>query len=442
MTTPSRDKLLRMDGWPGGINNRIRETEQSVPRSDEAIPSSQFLRSALNVDLSAEGTPLRRKGRTELATGWTHSLWASDRLNVFCCVADGTLYASTEADYANTAFASVSVNRYLTMSYCAINTSVYWSNGAELGVFDAQSRTVKTWGIPVAPKPVVSPGPSENSKGWEDSRQVSVVYVDQYGTEGGASEPVLATGAGTFTVTVPMPLPNDVVKANIYVSEVGGEILYLTETLSTLTTATIYVGNIGKGKQIDTLNMEPPKAGQLLAAGHGRVYIARNAQISFTEPLRYNLTRPSQGIYTFSDYVTMMQPVDDGLYVGTKTGVVFIAGTDPYDVTQKHVSSYAPVEGASMQISGEQVGVPLDTVPVWWGTGRGLVVGLPGGQLKELTEDRYTLPKYAAGAMSLREQEGMTHIISSLRSSDGLNKMGATDTVVASVRTNNIILNN
>jgi hypothetical protein len=35
----------------------------------------------------------------------------------------------------------------------------------------------------------------------------------------------------------------------------------------------------------------------------------------------------------------------------------------------------------------------------------------------------------------------MAHIVSSLRSSDGVNNMGATDTVVATVRTNNIVLN-
>ena len=43
--------------------------------------------------------------------------------------------------------------------------------------------------------------------------------------------------------------------------------------------------------------------------------------------------------------------------------------------------------------------------------------------------------------MHLRELNGMSHIVSSLRKGDDANNMGATDTVVAEVRRNDIILN-
>lgn len=441
MPTPSRDKLLRMDGWPGGINNRIRETEQKVERQSETIRSSEYLRKALNVDLTAEGHPLRRRGRNLLAAGNTHSLWANDSLGLICCVADGTLYASTDSDYAAQAFAAISVNKYLPVSYCVMNGSVFWSNGASLGEIDVAARIAKPWGTPVAPQPIISVGPVQNAGGWEDARQVAVVYVDDYGTEGGASEPVLATGQGAFTVTIPMPLPAGVSKANIYVSEAGGEILYLTESLISSSVATIYDVNVGRGKEIDTLNLKPPKAGQLVAANSGRIYIARNNQIFFTEALRYHLTRPAQGIYMFPETITMLEPAANGLYVGTKNGVAFIAGTDPYDVKQDYVSRYAPVEGAITRIGGNRLGVPVDDVPVWWNIDGVLMVGLPNGEVKELTRDRFAVPEYAAGAISLSEREGMSHLVSSLRSSDGINKMGATDSVVASVRTNNIVIN-
>ena len=67
-------KLLRMDGWPGGVNNRIRETETPARRDAEAIPNSAFLRKALNVDLTAEGHPLRRKGYALHTAGYAHSV--------------------------------------------------------------------------------------------------------------------------------------------------------------------------------------------------------------------------------------------------------------------------------------------------------------------------------------------------------------------------------
>lgn len=437
MPTPNDDQLLRMDGWPGGVNNRVRETEQAIMREGEKIPSSKFLRKALNVDLTAEGHPIRRKGYTLHTAGYSHSAWGCDQLGIFCVVIDGQLLAGFNPDEL---VVVANVNRYNLMAYCFVNGSIYYSNGQELGEI-GYDLVARPWGIPVGPQPVVAGPDPHNPGGWRDIRQVSVTYVDYYGREGGASEPVFVGADGPFTVTIPVPLPSDVAEARIYVSESGSEILYHCETILVSPTVTIYPNLIGKGKELDTLNLQPPKAGQLVRHLNGRIYIARNSRVTFTEALKYNLTRPSQGIYMFSDYVTMLEPSTDGLYVGTRHGVVFIAGNDPYDVRQVHVTPYAPVEAAVTRVPGEKFGVAIDEVPVWWGVDGVMVVGLPGGQLRQLTRDRLAVPEFQAGAVSLREHEGMSHIVSSLRKSDGVNNMAATDTVVAEVRQNNIILN-
>ena len=293
----------------------------------------------------------------------------------------------------------------------------------------------------MAPMPSVAGPAAQNPNGWSDTRQVAITYVDASGAEGGASEPVLVGSYGEFTVDIPMPLPAGVTKANVYASQSNSEILYHVETMIVTSPVTVYPVAIGTGKELDTLNLKPPKAGQLVCSFNGRVYIARNNIISFTEALRFGLTRPSQGIYMFPEYVTLMEPSTDGVYVGTANGVVFLAGNDPYDVRQVHVSSYAPVEKAVSRVPGDLFDLPIEEVPVWWGTDGVLVVGLPGGALKELTGDRLAVPEFRAGAVCLREYEGMSHIVSSLRSSDGMNPMGASDTVVATVRQHNIILN-
>jgi hypothetical protein len=437
MPTPRDKDLLKMDGWPGGVNNRIRETEQVVMRGGEKIPSSEFLRQALNVDLTSEGHPIRRKGYSIHTSGYAHSIYASEELEIFCVVIEGQLLAGKDPDNLSVITA---VNRYNRMSYTVLNDVLYYSNGQSLGEI-THALEHRTWGIPVAPTPTLAGPASENPNGWKDTRQVAVTYVDHYGREGGASAPALVGGSGPFTVTIPVPLPPDVAEARIYASQVSSEILYHAQSLITVGTVTVQPSEIGRGKELDTLNMHPPVAGQLLCRLNGRVYIARNDKITFTEALRYHLTRPSQGIYMFSDYVTLMEPSTNGVYVGTQHGIVFLKGEDPYDVEQVHVSPYAPVEMAVTRIPGEKFGVSVDEVPVWWGTDGVMVVGLPGGELKQLTRDRLAVPEFAAGAVSLREYDGMSHIVSSLRSSDGMNPMGASDTVVATVRQNNIVLN-
>lgn len=437
MPTPTETDLLKMDGWPGGVNNRIRETEQVVMRRGEKINSSEFLRKALNVDLTQEGHPIRRRGYTLHTAGYAHSAYGCEQLNVFCVVIDGQLLAGRDPDNL---FVMTTVNRYNMVSYCTLNNSIYYSNGRELGVITSDLQH-QSWGISVAPIPTVAGPAAANPNGWTDTRQVAITYVDYDGREGGASEPVLVGADGAFTVSIPVPLPPEVAKANVYVSEINSEILYHTETIIAAPTITIGPSDVGKGKELDTLNLKPPVAGQRVASFNGRVYIARNAKIIFTEALRYHLTRPAQGIFMFPSYITLMEPSTDGVYVGTQQGVVFLKGDDPYTAEQMDVSPYAPVEQAVTRIPGEKFELPIDEVPVWWGTDGVLVVGLPGGQLKQLTRSNLAVPEFKIGAVSLREYEGMSHIVSSLRTSDGMNPMGASDTVVATVRQHNIVLN-
>jgi len=426
-----------MDGWPGGVNNRIRETEQAIMREGESIPSSQFLRKALNVDLTQEGHPIRRRGYSLHTAGYAHSAWGCDQLGMFCVVLDGQLLAGPDPDNL---YVISEVNRYNPISYAFVNDTVYYSNGQLLGEI-TYAFQARPWGVPTAPRPTVAGPAAANPNGWSETRQVSVTYIDHYGREGGASEPVLVGADGNFTVTIPMPLPGTVKEARVYVSQINSEILYHAQTMLVSDTVTITPADVGKGKELDTLNLQPPMPGQLVADFNGRIFVARNSKILFTEPLRYHLTRPAQGIYMFPDYVTMMQPSTDGIYVGTSRGVVFLSGTDPYDVTQIHVSPHAPVERAFTRVAGEKFGLGVEDVPVWWGRDGVMVVGLPGGQVRQLTRDRLAVPKFEAGAASIREYEGMSHIVSTLRRGEGMNPMGATDTVVAEVRQNNIVLN-
>lgn len=437
-STPDEQGVLTMDGWPGGVNNRIRETEQKVMREDAAIPSSQFLRQALNVDLTAEGHPIRRKGSVELETGFAHSLWSDDQLGIFCVVKDGILYFCPSAD-TTSAYDGVPVNRYLTVSYAQANDSIYWSNGSALGEFHVPTRTARNWGVPVGAQEMTdSVRVSQSEADSQMSRLTAVTYVDQYGREGGASEIVSIPDDALVSVT--QPFPDNILEARVYASDLNSETLYYITSVFGPTNVAVS-DYASKGEVLKTASMKPPKAGQLLAHHKGRIYIARNQTLYFTEPLDHHLTRPAQGIFMFPSHITLLQPAENGIYVGHDQGVVFLSGTDPYDVQQRSVSNYAPVESTGTRLPGKWFDQSIAELPVWWSADGVLVLGLPDGQLTELTRDRFAVPKYAQGAVSYREQDGMAHIVSSLRSSDGVTNTAANDTVVATVRTNNIVLN-
>lgn len=433
MTSPRDKDILSIDGWPGGINNRSRETENVTIDNRLRIPTGQFLRGAKNVDLTVQGKSLRRRGYTLADTGYCHSLWRHKNVPFALMVKDGYLckISGPVPDVDNV----TTVDWGRPMSYAQVNDRVYFSNGDTVGCigFDGALRN---WGIPVPLTPIASatPGLGLNAGDY----QVALTYIDAYGEESGASEPVVVTvaqGAG-ISVALP-PAPTEAVRTHIYATQANSEVFALWQPVSAATTsANLGAAGAGDGRVLETHHLAPPIAGHIVRYFNGRMYIAAKDVVMFTESLRYGLIRYSQSVYMMPDEVTLMEPTVDGLYIGYGNTIVFIAGDNPYEVGQKQSIARGAVEGTGTQVPGRFLGEPsIDYLPVWWSQQGGMVAGLQGGQVRQLTEDRLAVPTFGAGAILPREREGMMHLISSLRQ-PGENSFGASDSVVAEIRRN------
>lgn len=428
MPKPKESELLTMEGWPLGVNNRVRETEQGPrqeSRSKSAHPSLQ-LREAVNVDLTKLGHPIRRKGRELLAAGYTHSLWSDPSIPYALAVHEGwlcKLYTSGTLEQLE------EVHPYARVSYCTVNGEVYWSNGISKGRVADQGAL--HWGLPRPNPPQARLADGSLTKG---AYRVATTYVDEFGEEYGASQESVLDVVSGMIVTIGADADTRAEAVALYVSQPDGEILYKVGEYWSGQEVTILPGMIGKGLELETSDLQQVPVGKLVAYSNGRVYIARNKDVVFSEPLRYGLYRPSQGIYMFSSEIDLLAPVSDGIYVGNREGVYFLGGTDPYEITQRKVLSHAPVPNAHTSVPGEFLQVGDSDVPVWWGQDGAMVAGLPGGEIIQLSKDRLAVPSFAAGAMLYREQEGMAHVVSSLTRGGDSSAMGATDTVVAEVR--------
>lgn len=340
MPTPNDDKLLRMDGWPGGANNRIREAETPARRDTDAIPNSAFLRQALNVDLTAEGHPLRRRGYSLVEAGYAHSVFRAGGL--FFVVIDGFLKVGPKADELAPI---MQVNRYLRMSYAVHADAVYFSNTTDSGRYTL-SAGLEVW-----------PGPQMEHKVHDDE---GLELVD-----------------------------------NLY---------------------------------------ETMPIGQIVASFRGRIYSAKKEELWFSEGMSTHISRLAVNYFLFPDHIYMVQPVDNGIFVATAHKVVFLSGTNP--LTMEMVDTYDSgiVPYAYTRVPGEKFEVKEGDVPIWWAKDGVLCAGLPGGEVRQLTRDRLAAPEYGFGAVSLREREGISQIVSSLQKGGDANNMGASDTVVAEIR--------
>lgn len=436
MPTASDEDLLTMDGWPLGVNNRVRETEPASSTDERnRIPTSKYLREAINVDLTRFGHPLRRKGYSLVQAGFTHSLWSDPTLDYGLCVHEGEL---CRVDTHGNLSPLREIHAYAPVSYATVNQEVFWSNGLQMGRVDSSGALHWSLPAPAVPQTAVVQGSLPAGR-----YRISSVYVDEFDEEYGASKEVVvevAEGQGV-DVTLPGQWPDEAVAVRVFASQPDGEILYEVTTGTAPGTFTLNPNMLGIGREIETLNLEPPKPGTIVRYTNGRIYLARRDTVTFTEALRYGLTRPAQGIYMFPSDVTLLEPVADGVYVGSKEGVVFLRGTDPYDVTQINVLSHSPVPRAVTRVPGEFFESNEGTVPVWWGHDGAMVAGLPGGGVQQLSKDRLAVPRFNAGAMMYREQEGMAHVVSSLQKGGESSAMGASDSVVATVRRNTKKLN-
>ena len=341
MPTPNDDKLLRMDGWPGGVNNRIREAESPALRDADAIPNTAFLRKALNVDFSAEGHPMRRRGYTLAEAGYAHSVYHVGGL--FFVVIDGFLKVGPKSSELTTI---MPVNRYLRMSYTEHAGAIYFMNTQESGRYIIGAG-VEVW-----------PGP-----------QMEHEVHDDEGLE---------------------------LSDNLY---------------------------------------ETMPIGQLVTSYNGRIWVAKQNTLWFSEGMSTHISRLATNYFMLSSFIHMIQPSGDGIYVGTDKGITYLDGADPFTASMGSGYPHGVVPHAYTRVAGEKFEAQEDSVPVWWTTDGVLSVGLPGGEVRQLTRDRLAVPEYGFGAVSIREREGVSHIVSSLQKGGDANNMGASDSVVAEIRT-------
>lgn len=134
--------------------------------------------------------------------------------------------------------------------------------------------------------------------------------------------------------------------------------------------------------------------GHLIEFYNSRLYAAQGQKVFFsdaTHPMRMDTRK---NFLQFSGWITMLKGVKDGLYVGAGDDVWFLLGDDPlldggflYDkVTDSKV-----IEGSAISVEGEDVGPGLLGKTALWASEDGIYLGLPGGQVKEVTKGSYAV---------------------------------------------------
>lgn len=374
-----------------GIDNR--SPDYALSASERGRKVGDYLRNAINLDLTNAGTLKRRPGterEVESAHG-CHSLWCGDGHTAY--------YVDGEVLYQ---FPRTQVRTGLTpgmrASFCdGPLGQTYWSNGIVLErIADGVSSPV---GVPVPnPAPVVSASAGGSLTG--GVYQVAFTAVSASDEESGATWPVQVEVPDNGVISVSGMSG----RTAIYISPANGDLLFWAATTEDSTAAFQVAPH--QGPQLQTFGMRPLPAGQIVRWFGSRLLVASGQVLFYSEPSAPGLHNPSRGYIPFPARITIVRPCENGVFVvADKT--YWLAGND-IDAIEivREALPYGAVEGTDTDS-------PIDKT-AWWFSDRGLVVGNQQGEVRNVQEDRVAVGGAAAGASMYVERDGMRQVVASL----------------------------
>lgn len=382
-------------GWPKGVDNR---------RADYDV-ADDALRDGVNVDVRNSGRVQMRRGiQQAVASAGAHSVF-SDGLRMLWATATTLRLAGT----ALTPSLLLTDARLGTpLSFLSLHGETYFSNEFINGKVNA-AGTYEAWGItPPTTQPVCvgSPvAPGETARQY----QVTCTFVTATGRESGTNlAPVLVLCGDPPNIvasSIPQSADARVVATRLYVTNIDGEIFYRDQDVPAGVTTVAMNGYFADGGPLRTQYATVPPLGQLLEYLNGRIYIAQGNILWHTEALNYDIHVPMRHFHMFSDRITMVKAVPDGLFVSSdQTYFVAAPGTD--DVARRVVVPCKAIEGAACNLP--------DTTDVVWFSERGFVRGGTGGAVKLITDSQIAVDKYTRGSLSYDENDGHRSIIAAL----------------------------
>jgi hypothetical protein len=149
----------------------------------------------------------------------------------------------------------------------------------------------------------------------------------------------------------------------------------------------------------------PMVPGRLIEYFHARLYVARKNQIWFSDPVAFGRTDPRRNFKQLPSTVTLLGPVDDGIYVADLEATYFMAGEDPGKAVLLKKADYGAIPGTKITAMAENIGGYRGSGKVClWASAQGICLGGNEGLFVNLTKDSYHLGGRTEGAAIFRNR--------------------------------------
>lgn len=157
---------------------------------------------------------------------------------------------------------------------------------------------------------------------------------------------------------------------------------------------------------------------------NARLVIGRNNLLIFSDAGKYGTYDKRDNIFPMQDEITMIKAVDDGLYIalGDVSGhgdTYFLAGNDISDYGQpgafRKVVASGVRQGSAVKLGAKFIGGEnRQGKAVIWVAKDGVYAGFNGGEVINLTKEKYNITSERFGAGYIRDKDGTPQYICTL----------------------------
>lgn len=394
-----------------------------------------WLDTANNVDITDEESIRRRPGVTKISAFTNpRSMYSDGNIHLF---AESTNLRSI-TDINDTSVASSvlvsNVDANAKFNYAKAGDRIYLTNGQINGMI-LPDGSYHNWGVETpAGQPALSA--TGGSFPTDSTFHVFVTFIDDLGRESGAGQAstiTLSSGGGFNVSSIPVPNSADIIAKSVYVTQPNGDVFYLFRDLPVNQTSLSVTGFSHNTIQETNMFLSGPPSGHDVVYSSGRLWMAVDKYVFWTEPLMYHLFKLRENYFAFPETVNMIIGVENGIYISSDQ-TYFVSSTD--DTPKLNiVSSETAITGTKIQMFGEalQDGSDPSVIAAWASEG-GIVIGDENGSVKNITNKAVAFDRNIPyGAMLLRSDGGYSRIVTSLSQGEESDGLRATDYATATI---------
>ncbi len=370
------------------------------------------VKDAINVDIDHAGGLEMRRGYTLVTAGVMHSLWTSEVRGESFAVIANKLHRVTMVDGWHAQDLNFTFSNDSPIWYEDLNGDVICGNTNQTLVI-APDLSVRHLGIETPAEPVAVANSYGGFTAGTYGVAASLMYGDEEGPLSSAHFVTLTEGQGMSLTFLPPPTETLATKRRIYRTDPNGEVLYRATDLPVGTTSYI-MGVTTIGRQAKNQFLDRMLPGNFVRYWNGLLWMVRGAVAFHSEPLNYGVYDPRFNFVQFPHPIRMFEPVAGGIFVGTKEGIYFLAGSGPKEFAVKKLGGQPPIKGSATRIPVSLLGDDGETgeYAALWLSGNGFVVGLNDGRIVEKQRKRIKLDDTSGTSAVVVHDRQVTAVVS------------------------------